>query len=169
MERLRELPGESIADAASIDPTEGVLSLRSSRSANNDGATALDLVYQAAGIIQRTTERAYEVEARAKSIVEHAIDKLQAAESRHKAEISKQREMLNEAAAELAESERALEYLQMRIATAESQLSDAERQAKVAETRASEAQEALLRIEDAIRTQLLQGGRYAPRSLAAAA
>jgi chromosome segregation ATPase len=121
----------------------------------SDGATALDLVHQAARMIHAVTERAGEAEARARLIVESAINKLEAAESRHRVEQSRQGEKLDQAAAELAEAGKTLKRLQIRIATAEAELSAAETRAEAAEARAAEAREALLRVEDAIRVHLL--------------
>jgi len=144
-------------------------STSASASAARDGATALELVYQAAEVIQAITDRAHDAEARAKWIVESAIGKLQAAESRHEAEQSKQRELLNEATAKLAEAGKALSHLQLRITIVEAERSAAEVRAKAAEARANEAEAALRQIEEAIRAKLLGGGQDATIGLAAAA
>jgi DNA repair exonuclease SbcCD ATPase subunit len=157
-------------DHPSRSGDESVLSFGSPLAGTRtDGATAMDLVCQAARVIDDLSHRANEVEERARWLVEKAIDKLQAAESRHEAEQCRQRDALNTAAAKLAEAERTLKFLQVQLASAESELSAADTRAQEAEKRADDAKDALRRIEEAIRTQLLRQRQDGPGSLAAAA
>jgi len=135
----------------------------------DDGASALDLVYQAAEMIQGMTDRAGDAEARARWIVENALNKLEAAESRHQVEQMRQKDKLDEAAAELAEAGKMLKQLQARLAATEAELAAAEARAHAAEARATEAKDALLRIEDAIRVHLLRGESGHCSDLSAAA
>ena len=103
----------------------------------NDGESALDLVFQAAELVGNMQEEARQREARAQSLCRSAVEKLRFAERR----------------AETAES--ALSLAESRLSSAEARLCAAELRAKSAETRAHELDQALSRIEDAIRTKLL--------------
>jgi chromosome segregation ATPase len=171
---LREHMRNHIADSASIDPTEKVLRFpnASPRSAMIDGAAALDLIYQAAEIIRGIEDRAIAIEARARTLIEDAVKKLQLADIRIQSLETERRAAearMNEDSVRIQEAEKALKRAESRIAAAEAQLSEAELCARTAETRASEAEKALIRIEDAIRTQLLGQRRAASSNLAAAA
>jgi predicted nucleic acid-binding Zn-ribbon protein len=76
---------------------------------------------------------------------------------------------MNEASVKIRETVKALEQAESRIESVEDQLSQAELRARKAETRAGEAEKALIRIEDAIRTQLLGQRRAASSKSGAAA
>src|SRR5262249_47441087 len=73
---LRGHMREHLARPASGEPPAKVVNL------DRRGAAALELVYQAAEAINGIEERANETEARAKSLVRGAIEKLHAAEAR---------------------------------------------------------------------------------------
>jgi hypothetical protein len=103
----------------------------------NDGQSALDLVFQAAELVGNMQEEARQRETRAQSLCRGAIEKLRFAERR----------------VEAAES--ALSIAESRLSSAEASLAAAELRAKNAETRARELDQALSRVEDAIRTRLL--------------
>ena len=165
LEWLRERLQEDQRRPAAANPTRGA----ASSIPQEDGGSALDLVYQAAEMIQGMTDRAGEAEARARWIVENALNKLEAAESRHQVEQMRQKDKLDEAAAELAEAGKMLKHLQARLAATESELVAAEARAQAAEARATEAKDALLRIEDAIRVHLLRGGQSVANDFSAAA
>ena len=103
----------------------------------NDGQSALDLVFQAAELVGNMQEEARQKETRAQSLCLEAIEKLRFAERR----------------VEAAES--ALSLAESRLSSAEARLAAAELRAKNAETRARELDQALSRVEDAIRSRLL--------------
>ena len=77
---LRGHMREHLARPASADAPVNVVNLAGAPRPR--GAAALDLVYKAAEAISDIEERANETEARAKSLVRGAIDKLHAAEAR---------------------------------------------------------------------------------------
>jgi chromosome segregation ATPase len=110
--------------------------------ANNNGQSALDLVYQAAELVGNLQEESRQTEARAKNLCRSAAERLRLAEQR----------------AEAAQS--ALSHAESRLSSAEAKLCDAELRAKNAEMRARELDQALSRIEEAIRTRLLGKHRH---------
>jgi chromosome segregation ATPase len=166
LEWLRERLQEDRPRPAAINPARSGAALSTPQ---DDGGSALELVYQAAEMIQGMTDRAGEAESRARWIVENALNKLEAAESRHQVEQMRQKDKLDEAAAELAEAGKMLKQLQARLAATEAELAATEARAHAAEARATEAKEALLRIEDAIRVHLLRGGQAVANDFSAAA
>src|SRR5258706_6984571 len=115
------------------------------------GATALNLVYQAAEVLSSMEDHARETEARAHSICKSAAESLNLAEKRIEAAERARRE----ADRKLLEASRALEQAQSRIEAAEDQLTAVEFRAQAAEAEAREAKKALALIEDAIRRLLL--------------
>jgi len=155
------------------EPTENVFSIRppDTGSAKSEGSVALELVYQASEVINGIQDRANEMEARAKNLARDAMVKLQYSENRIRsleterlaweAAVNDADTRINEATFRLHETEKALQRTETRMTAAEVQL-------KAAELRASEAERALVRIADAIRTQLL-GERRASGNLTAAA
>jgi hypothetical protein len=133
----------------------------------NPGAAALDVVYQAAELIQDVNNYAVERHARAESLARQAIEKLkiahdcvQSAESGRRAAEAEIKEFSDRVEKELSvrlqEVEKVVEQTASRIAATEAQLSAAEQRAITAEVRATEAENALRRIEEAIRTQILE-------------
>ena len=84
-------------------------------SAPDCGATALNLVYQAAEIFSSIENHARETEARAQSLCKSAVERLKGAE---RARL----EIINEADCKLQEAARALKDAQSRIVAAEDKL-----------------------------------------------
>src|SRR5438445_129748 len=105
---LRGHMSEHLARSATPEPPANVVNLDrpAPGAARTRGAAALELVYQAAEAIGDIEERANETEARAKSLVRGAIDKLHAAEARIEAAENARREAMNETAARLRPSGR---------------------------------------------------------------
>jgi chromosome segregation ATPase len=169
--RQEPLPNLDHAQSAR-GQTEKVLSIlraAPSRAGRAEGVSAVDLVYQAAEMIKGVQDHAGEIEARAEELVRRAIAKLQASDTRIQSlEIERRASeaALNEATARIQEVEKVLARAQSRIAASESQLSAADLRARTAEARANEAEKALIRIEDAIRSQLLEKTRRPGRSAA---
>ena len=119
--------------------------------ADTTAVTAIDLVYQAAEVLQSIEDRSAAAEARAHALARQAAEQLQLAETRMRALESTQREAeakANEAHARADEAEQI-------VRATESRLSAAEQRARNAEVRAIEAEKILIRVEDAIRNQLL--------------
>jgi chromosome segregation ATPase len=116
------------------------------------GATALNLVYQAAEVFSSMEDHARETEARAHSMCKSAAESLNLAEKRIEAAERARRE----ADCKLLEASRALEQAQSRIEAAEDQLTAVEFRAEAAEAEAREARKALALIEETIRRRLLR-------------
>jgi hypothetical protein len=124
-------------------------------SAADEGATALDLVYQAADVFRSMEVHARETEARAQSVCASALEKLRIAEMRAEAAERAQRELIITAEHKLQDACRALEQAKSRIEAQEDKLTAIEFRAQAAEAEAREAKEALALVEEAIRKRLL--------------
>jgi myosin heavy subunit len=160
MNWLREHNRDQVRNAASLDLEQNILTFHRDTAAalRYDTSAALDLVAQAAALIRGIQDRAADSEARAQSLAECALQKLQIAEARfHSAEAARglAQETLSKLSSRLQDAERELMRTQPRIATAEAQLAEAERHTRAAETRAINAEAAVNQIEDAIRSQLV--------------
>jgi chromosome segregation ATPase len=171
---LRGHMRDHIANSDSIDQADKVLRFRNAPpcSTENEGEAALDLIYQAAEVIRGIEDRANTIEVRAQCLAQDAIEKLQLAENRIQSLETERRAAeacMSEASVKIRETEKALKQAESRIEAAEDQLSQAELRARIAEKRAGEAEKALIRIEDAICTQLLGQRRAAAGKSAAAA
>jgi hypothetical protein len=140
---------------ASVRGDENVLSF-APPSAPDRGATALDLVYQAADAFRSMEEHARETEARAQSFCASALERLRLAEMRAEAAERAQRELVITAEHKLRDACRALEQAKSRIEAQEDKLTAVELRAQVAEAEAREAKEALALVEEAIRKRLLR-------------
>ena len=132
---------------ATVGRSENVLSFVRP-SAPDCGATALNLVYQAAEIVSSIENHARETEARARSLCVSAVERLKGAE---RARL----EIINEAYCKLQEAAGALKDAQSRIAAAEDKLTGVEFRAQAAELEARDAKQALALVEEAIRRRLL--------------
>jgi chromosome condensin MukBEF complex kleisin-like MukF subunit len=137
--------------SATVGQSENVLSFVRP-SAPDCGATALNLVYQAAEIFSSIENHARETEARAQSLCQSAVERLKGAE---RARL----EIINEADCKLQEAARALKDAQSRIVAAEDKLTAVEFRAQAAELEAREAKQALTLVEEAIRRRLLRKPR----------
>jgi hypothetical protein len=123
--------------------------------APDKGATALDLVYQAADVFRSMEEHALETEARAQSLCASALESVRLAEMRAEAAERAQSELIITAERKLQGACRALEQAQSCIEAQKDKLTAAELRAKVAETETREAKEVLALVEEAIRRRLL--------------
>jgi hypothetical protein len=153
---------------ASVRRNDDVLGF-SRISTSDAGATALDLVYQAADIFRNMEDRAREIEARAQSLCKSAAEKLRHAETRAEAAERAQREVTVTAECQLQDVARALKQAQSRIEAQEDQLTAFEFRAAAAEAEAREAKQALALVEEAIRRRLLCANPEADSRLAAVA
>jgi hypothetical protein len=118
------------------------------------GATALDLVYQAADVFRGMEEHARATEARAQSLCNSAIDRVRRAEMRAEAAEQAHRILIVDAEDKLERASRALTQAQSRLEAKDDQLTAAEFRAQAAEAEAREAKQALALVEEAIRRRL---------------
>jgi hypothetical protein len=123
--------------------------------APDKGATALDLVNQAADIFRGMEKHARETEARAQSLCASALERLRLAEIRAEATARAQHELIVTAERKLQLACRALEQAQSCIEAQKDKLTAVEFRAEVAEAEARQAREALVLVEEAIRKRLL--------------
>ena len=108
------------------------------------GATALNLVYQAAEVFSEIEVRAQEAEARAQSLYATATEKLQFAEDLVESAQRSRREIIADADRRLKEASRALKQAELQITAAEDKAIAADLRAQVAEEKARKAIEAPL-------------------------
>src|ERR1700747_3432943 len=139
---------------ASVGRDEHVLGFPPA-SAPDKGATALDLVYQAAEVFRSMEEHARETEARAQSLCADALERLRLAEMRAEAIERAHRELTVTAEHKLQHACRALEQAQSCIEAQKDKLTAVELRAEVAEAEARQAKEALALVEEVIRKRLL--------------
>ena len=139
---------------ASAEEDENVLSFPPA-SAPDKGATALDLVNQAADVFRGMEKHARDTEARAQSLCTSALERLRLAEMRAEAAERAQRELIVTAERKLQHACRALEQARSCIEAQKDKLTAAEFRAEVAEAEARQAKEALALVEEAIRKRLL--------------
>ncbi len=139
---------------ASVGGEEEILSFPSPI-APDKGATALDLVYQAADVLRGMEKYARDTETRAQSLCTSALERLQLAEMRADAAERAQRELIVTAERKLQDACRALEQAQSCIEAQKDKLTAVELRAEVAEAEARQAKEALALVEEAIRKRLL--------------
>jgi uncharacterized protein involved in exopolysaccharide biosynthesis len=133
------------------------------------GATALELVYQAADVFRGMEEHARETEARAQTMCTNALERLRLAELRAEAAERAQREFIISAEHKLQDACKALQQAQSCIEAQKDQLTAAELRAEVAEEEARQAKEALALVEEAIRKRLLCANPGADGRLSAVA
>ena len=142
------------ASAPAAAEPENIVSLAPSAT-RDDGATALDLVHQAAEIFKGMEDQAREAEARAQSVCEDLAEKLRLAEKQRDAAERARREVVNELNGKLQDVSRALQQAQSRIVGAEERTVAAEFRAEAAEAKLYRANQELAAVEEAIRKRLL--------------
>jgi chromosome segregation ATPase len=138
----------------SVARDENVLSFARS-SAPDHGATALNLVYQAAEAFSSMEDHARETEARARSLCKSAAERLKLAEKRTETAERECREIIIQIDFKLQHASKALKQAQSRLEAVQNQLTAVEFRAQAAEAEAREAKHALTLVEEAIRTRLL--------------
>jgi hypothetical protein len=136
---------------------ENVLSFARS-SAPACGATALNLVYQAAEVFGSIEEHARETEVRARSLCKSAAERLKLAKKRTETAERECREIIIEIDFKLQDASKALNQAQSRLDATENQLTAVEFRTQAAEAEAREAKQALALVEEAIRRRLLCAG-----------
>jgi hypothetical protein len=139
---------------AAVEP-ENIVSLAAPPAPKNDGATALDLVHQAAEIFKGMEDRTHEIEARARAVCDDLAEKLRIAEKQRDAAEHARREVVNELNGKLQDVSRALQQAQSRIVGAEERTVAAEYRAQAAEAKLYRANQELAAVEEAIRKRLL--------------
>jgi hypothetical protein len=139
---------------SSADEGDNVLSF--AQPAEKDhGATALNLVHQAAEIFSGMEKHARETEARAQSLCKSFAEKLQLAEKQRDSSERARREAVNELNGRLQQVSRALQQAQSRVINAEEHAIAAEFRAQAAEAQLYKANQELAAVEEAIRKRLL--------------
>ncbi len=123
--------------------------------ATDNGATALDLVNQAADIFNGMEKRARETDARARALCASLTEKLQLAENQRDSAERARREVVDEFNCKLQDIARALQQAQSRIVQAEEKTVAAEFRAQAVEAKLQKANRDLAAVEEAIRTRLL--------------
>ena len=163
---------------STVDSPEKILSFkRAPYPSKNPGAAVLDLVNQAAHLIEDVDNSAAARQACAEALVKQAIEKLMIADARVQAAESEVRAvnvevknfrdaMEKEISIKMQVVERLIEQANSSIAATEAERSILEQRAMNAEKRADEAENALRHIEGAIRTQILEKrpGDFASRA-----
>ena len=126
---------------------------------NESGRGSFKSYLSSTDLIRDVDDYAAERQARAETLAQQTIEKVeiaearvQSAESGRLAAEAETKEFSNR----LQEVEKVMEQTASRMAATEAQLSTAEQRAGTAELRANEAEDALKRIEEAIRTQILE-------------
>jgi predicted phage tail protein len=149
---------DDIFDYRSKSPAgadENIVRLGPSAATNNLGASALDLVHQAAEIFKGLENHAREAEARAQSLCESLAVKLQVAEKQRDAAERARREVVQEFNGKLQDASRALQQAQAHIVRAEERTIAAEFRAQAIEAKLHKANQELAAVEEAIRKRLL--------------
>ena len=148
---------ENRLKAVPIERSEGLKGYPSApppvRTTSACGA-ALDLVYQAAEVIEGIEDHANEAE----SVVNEAFQKLRLAEERIEElekELQSAQSCISEARIKIKESEEATKVERSRLEAAEAKMYQIEMRARTAEAQATEKANAVSRIEEAIRTEIL--------------
>ena len=167
-DRFYDQPREYIAfESAPIRPKERVMRLPGATPTANmrrgDGA-GLDLVYEAAKVMEGLEDRATEIEKTSYQqlhLKERRIEELET-------ELRAAQALIDETRIKLKESDEVARADRARLEAAEKRLSEFEMRAKTAEAQARENANALFRIEEAIRGQLL-AKRLPPNKLTASA
>jgi hypothetical protein len=144
---------ESKWERTAFDGNDNILSFQ--LPASDHGATALNLVYQAAEVFSGMEEHARETEARAKALCKGAVEKLQFAENCIEIAERARRDVINDAGCKLQDASKALQQAQARISAAEDKVTALEFRAQAAEAQLRDAKQTLLLVEDAIRKRLL--------------
>ena len=119
------------------------------------GVAAIELVSQVAKVIEDIEAHAAETKATAQELAQRAVDELTFADLKIRALESAQSAAEANLAKANARADEAEQVARAQIAGIEDRLAAAEACARNAEERAIQAQESLLRVEDAIRLQLL--------------
>jgi chromosome segregation ATPase len=153
LDRFYASQREHSLEADPIEPSEGVLRfLRTPPSAaTRVCGAALDLVYQAAEIIKGLENQAIEAEKQAHD----AENRVQGLES----ELESARACINETRVKLKEADEAAKIERSRLEAADRKLCQLEMRARTAEAQARENANAVLRIEEAIRNQIIANRR----------
>ena len=156
------------ADSANEVPNSDFTSLRT----ETESVTAIDLVNQAAEMVQSIEDHAAETTARAHGLAQKASEQLEFAHSRIRALESAQsatEDRCKAANARAAEAEQMVRQSKAEIAAMEERLSAADHRVRNAEARVIEAEKVLKRVEDSIRNKLLSKRQPSTNRVVAAA
>jgi chromosome segregation ATPase len=153
LDRSYAFQSECPLEADPIEPSEGVLRfLRTPPSAaTRVCGDALGLVYQAAEIIKGIENQANEAEKQARD-AENRVQELET-------ELELARTFIKETRVKLKEADEAAKVERSRLEAADRKLCQLEMRARTAEAQARENANAVLRIQEAIRSQLVANRR----------
>jgi len=167
MDRLRQHMRDHITDSS---PKAKVVSFAPARCATANDTEALRLVWQAADLLRSTKDHSAEIEAQAQAFADRAVAELKEARERIQSlesDCERLSSLLGDAKDQAYAAERALKQSEARLAAMDTHLSTAQERARSAEHRASGAEGMLMRVEDAIRTEILKPRRSTSLSAAA--
>lgn len=153
---MRDHMATMVASTDNVVPFEHL-----SLPANKPAAAAIDLVHQAAELIQVANTKAVESQAHAEELATQAIEKLKIARDRVQSAESALRTAeaeKNELSAKVQVLEEALEQMRCRAAATEGQFNIALQRAAAAERRVVEAENMLKYIEDALQRVIIEQG-----------
>jgi cell fate (sporulation/competence/biofilm development) regulator YmcA (YheA/YmcA/DUF963 family) len=144
------------------DRPERVLPFRAKSTAAGAGSAALDLVSQAAEVIKDIERKASDAEKTSYQKLDVAQRRVEALENELKSAIA----FVNEAREKLREANALMQSQKSRLDEAERRMCDFEMRARTAESKAKENADSVLRVEEAIRAQILARRplRHEPRT-----
>ncbi len=155
LDRIYEKRSEYVS--FELGPTEtkerGVRLLSSTPTADmrRGNSEVLELVYQAAELIEGIEKKAIEIEKTSYQQLRFKEKRIEELET----ELRTAQLLINETRAKLKELEEVARAGEARLEAAENKMSELETRAKTAEAQAKEKANAVFRIEEAIRTQIL--------------
>jgi len=160
LDRFFDLPSEYPLNTDPIEPSEGVLRfpITPPSTLTRRCSAALDLVHQAADVIKGIEDHANETVKYALDVADKAIQKLQLAEKRIEeleTDLQAAQACISEARVKIKESDEATKVERLRVEATERKMCQIEMRARTAEAQARENANAMTRIEEAIRTQIL--------------
>jgi chromosome segregation ATPase len=174
MDSLEEATRADYADAPGPPTGENIVIFPPAPADAEDdpGAEVLQLVEKAATRLRRSENQCANVESRTRALLERAIEQLERAAERIEsleADCERCNARTAEANARALMAEDALKRWDNRFGAIEAQMSATEFRARSAEARASKSQDMLRRVEEAIRSKILERQRSRKIISAAAA
>jgi DNA repair exonuclease SbcCD ATPase subunit len=161
LEFLHKRIRSQVSGSARLERAEAVSEFptRAPGAVNPPGRMALDLIDQAAELVRCIEDQAHDIENRARTLAEDAVKRLQSAEKQIQSLKEKQaaaEAYIHEVRIKLEQAGEALAREQARVRAIENRVPQLEMRARMAEARADEYEEALSRIETAIRGKILK-------------
>ena len=173
MNWLREHMREHIAVGRSVNSDQPVVSYPRPLTVTADcpETDALNLIRQAAALLRQSESHSAEVESRARDLADRAAAELKFAKRKIQsleADCEKLNSLVAEAANRAVRAEEALQKSEDRLGDMEAIIAASDMRTKSAEARTREVEDMLLRVENAIRTEILDLPQPELRTLNAA-